>query len=97
MLIGRGVAWNTDATAAAEAFTGTAAYLDPPYNQHSYRSNYHIWETLVRWDQPEVYGVARKRIDCKTDKSDFNSKRRIAAAMKDVVDALDVDRVVVSF
>lgn len=97
LLSGRGVAWNTDATDAAQAFSGAAAYLDPPYNQHSYRSNYHIWETLVRWDQPEVYGVARKRIDCKTDKSDFNSKRRIATAMKDVIDALDVDRVVVSF
>ena len=40
-------------------------YLDPPYNQHSYLSNYHLWETLVRWDQPEVYGVAKKRIDCR--------------------------------
>ncbi|MEI8148613.1 MAG: DNA adenine methylase, partial [Actinomycetes bacterium] len=23
------------------------AYLDPPYNQHRYVTNYHIWETLV--------------------------------------------------
>jgi len=37
------------------------AYLDPPYNQHRYFTNYHIWETLVRWDQPEYYGVACKR------------------------------------
>ena len=28
-------------------------YLDPPYNQHRYFTNYHIWETLVRWDAPE--------------------------------------------
>ncbi len=26
------------------------AYLDPPYNQHRYEANYHIWETLVAWD-----------------------------------------------
>ena len=32
------------------------AYIDPPYNQHRYFTNYHIWETLVRWDAPEHYG-----------------------------------------
>src|SRR3984957_12252271 len=39
------------------------AYLDPPYNQHRYFTNYHVWETMVAWDAPETYGVARKRID----------------------------------
>ena len=39
------------------------AYVDPPYNQHRYFTNYHVWETLVAWDAPEAYGVARKRID----------------------------------
>ena len=39
------------------------AYIDPPYNQHSYLANYHIWETLVRWDKPAHYGVACKRTD----------------------------------
>ena len=39
------------------------AYLDPPYNQHRYFTNYHVWETLVAWDAPEAYGVARKRLD----------------------------------
>ena len=39
------------------------AYLDPPYNQHRYFTNYHVWETLVAWDAPEAYGVARKRVD----------------------------------
>ncbi len=34
------------------------AYLDPPYNQHRYFTNYHVWETLVAWDAPEAYGVA---------------------------------------
>jgi adenine-specific DNA-methyltransferase len=97
MLDGAGEATCTDAENAAREFSGRAAYLDPPYNQHSYRSNYHIWETLVRWDEPEVYGVARKRIDCKTEKSDFNSKRRITEAFIASVNALDVERVVVSF
>ena len=30
------------------------AYLDPPYNQHRYFTNYHVWETLVAWDAPDA-------------------------------------------
>lgn len=97
VLAGPGRATCLEAVEAARAFSGRAAYVDPPYNQHSYRSNYHIWETLVRWDQPEVYGVARKRIDCRTNKSAFNSKRKIAEALTEVIDALDVELMVVSF
>jgi len=26
------------------------AYLDPPYNQHQYGSNYHILNTIAKWD-----------------------------------------------
>jgi adenine-specific DNA-methyltransferase len=28
------------------------AYLDPPYNQHRYFTNYHVSETLAAWDAP---------------------------------------------
>ena len=81
---------------AAEVETDVA-YLDPPYNQHSYLSNYHIWESLVRWDKPEVYGVACKRVDCRERKSDYNSKRRHVAAFTDLVERLRSPLLVVSF
>ena len=72
-------------------------YLDPPYNQHKYVGNYHIWESLVRWDQPEVYGKARKRIDCKTRRSPFNSRPGIHAALEATLDAIDAPNLLVSF
>ena len=56
-------------------------YLDPPYNQHRYFTNYHVWETLVRWDEPEHYGIACKRVDARDDddtRSVFNSKQHDA-------------------
>lgn len=28
------------------------AYLDPPYNQHQYGSNYHLLNTIALWDKP---------------------------------------------
>lgn len=75
------------------------AYLDPPYNQHRYFTNYHVWETLVRWDSPAHYGIACKRDDAREPamKSDFNSRRRIRQALADVVADVQATVVVVSF
>ncbi len=72
-------------------------YLDPPYNQHSYYSNYHVWETLIRWDAPEHYGIARKRIDCRTTKSPFNRKGEAWGALERVVTSLRAPWIVLSF
>ncbi len=73
------------------------AYLDPPYNQHSYYSNYHIWETLVRGDAPPAYGVARKRTDCRESKSVFNRRRAAWSALSAVVNEVRARHVVLSF
>jgi adenine-specific DNA-methyltransferase len=86
-----------DALDAAGVLTGDVAYLDPPYNQHSYLSNYHVWETIATGDEPEVFGIACKRVDCKTRKSPFNSRRTIHAAMAAILDRLDAATVVLSF
>jgi adenine-specific DNA-methyltransferase len=73
------------------------AYVDPPYNQHRYFANYHIWETLVRWDAPEHYGVACKRVDTRERRSVFNSRRTMPAALAEVIAGLRADVVVVSY
>lgn len=73
------------------------AYLDPPYNQHSYPGNYHVWETLVRNDRPETYGVARKRVDVRTRKSPWNSARRIREAFTELLEAVQARYLLVSF
>lgn len=74
-------------------------YLDPPYNQHRYFTNYHIWETLVRWDEPEHYGIACKRADSRDDAtmSVFNSKRQMPAAFADLLTRARAEVVVVSY
>jgi adenine-specific DNA-methyltransferase len=97
VLPGAGRATRLEAFEAAVAFDGDVAYIDPPYNQHSYRGNYHIWESLVVWDKPEVYGVACKRVDCRAYRSPFNSRPRALPALREVVDALRVPHLVVSF
>lgn len=73
------------------------AYLDPPYNQHRYHGNYHVWETLVRGDAPETYGVAKKRIDARHRRSPFNSRVEFAAAISAVLDRLRARHIILSF
>jgi adenine-specific DNA-methyltransferase len=75
------------------------AYLDPPYNQHRYFANYHIWETLVRWDAPETYGIANKRLDVRTDtnRSAFNSKPAMANALTELVKSVKAETIVLSY
>jgi adenine-specific DNA-methyltransferase len=90
-------AYQLDALDFVKEVSGDAAYLDPPYNQHSYLGNYHVWETLCKWDRPEDYGIACKRVDVRTRKSKFNRKKEAAEAFKEVIDNLNVKKIVVSF
>jgi adenine-specific DNA-methyltransferase len=100
LLGGGGAALQADAVDLAPTLGRyDIAYLDPPYNQHRYFTNYHIWETLVRWDEPEPYGIACKRIDSRdpSTKSIFNAKREMPSALKEVVKSLDCGLLVLSY
>lgn len=100
LLAGSGVAVRGDANEAVLNLPPVdLAYLDPPYNQHRYFGNYHIWETLVRWDEPEYYGVANKRVDTKhpENKSAFNSKLTMPEALGTLVSRLKTRNLVLSY
>ena len=100
LIPGKGSAIRGEAQLAARELPRVdLAYVDPPYNQHRYFTNYHVWETLVRWDQPEHYGVACKRLDSRDaeTKSDFNRKADMPDALRDVIHAVDASTVVVSY
>lgn len=100
LLVGGGTAVRGDAhDLVRELGRFDFAYLDPPYNQHRYFTNYHVWETLVAWDAPEHYGVACKRVDARDDttKSVFNRKREMPAALARTIAGVEADVVVVSY
>jgi len=98
LLPGSGLAVQSDANLLASTLEDVdLVYIDPPYNQHSYFSNYHVWETLIRNDRPDVYGIANKRIDCRVQKSDYNSKQRIVQALDDLITSVRSTYLLVSF
>lgn len=49
-------------------------YLDPPYNTRQYAPNYHLIETIARYDNPKIYGVTGMR-PYKEQKSSFCNKK----------------------
>jgi adenine-specific DNA-methyltransferase len=99
LLPGPGRAVEADAEDVAGALGPfDLAYLDPPYNQHRYEANYHIWETIIAWDAPAHYGVACKRCEVRSGpRSAFNSRRTIAGALASVVDGVRARVVVLSY
>ena len=100
LLGGSGAAVRADACeVAASLGPFDLAYLDPPYNQHRYYTNYHVWETLVAWDAPEHYGVACKHVDAREDhtKSIFNRKREMPDALRAVVRDVQARVLVLSY
>lgn len=100
LIAGAGEAHQGDAVAFAKA-GGTKdfdlTYIDPPYNQHSYAGNYHVWETLVRNDRPEAYGIARKRVDIRGARNPWNSKPRFRATLMSLLAAIESRYMLVSF
>jgi adenine-specific DNA-methyltransferase len=54
---------------------------------------------LVRWDKPDTYGIANKRLDARDAemKSPFNSKKTMAKALAQLVDDLKCDTMVLSY
>lgn len=98
LLPGDGAVTRMDSNDLARQLDGVdLVYIDPPYNQHSYFSNYHIWETFVRNDAPPAYGIAMKRADCRTEKSAYNSRKRAGAAFADLLATVRAPYLLVSF
>lgn len=94
---GKGRSHRLDAFDAVNKITTDVVYIDPPYNQHKYLGNYHIWESLILWDKPEIYGIACKRVDCKTRTSVFNSKQDARDSLQKLVQNVRAKHIVLSF
>jgi len=99
LLPGSGSVTRMDANALARQLDRDIelVYIDPPYNQHSYFSNYHIWETFVRNDAPPTYGIAKKREDCRTERSAYNAKKQAGVVFADLLNAIRAPYLLVSF
>ena len=72
------------------------AYIDPPYNQHPYGSNYFMLNLLVRYERPEkisrISGIPEG-----WRRSGYNVRGKSLPLMRDLLHALDSRFLLVSF
>ena len=71
-------------------------YMDPPYNHRQYCANYHVLETLARYDDPHLKGVTGLRL-YDDQKSDFCMKRRALPAFENMVQKTSARYVFLSY
>jgi adenine-specific DNA-methyltransferase len=62
--------YNRDGDSLVSGISCDILYVDPPYNQRQYCTNYHVLETIARYDSPDLYGVTGLR-EYEDQKSDF--------------------------
>ncbi|RJR30887.1 MAG: DNA modification methylase [Candidatus Latescibacterota bacterium] len=89
--------FQSDAAAAARGLRDLdLAYLDPPYNQHPYGSNYFMLNLLVRYERPER--VSRvSGIPAHWRRSGYNVRARSLPLLRELVAAIDAPFLLVSF
>ena len=79
-----GQVYNEDINQLVRHIEGDVLYLDPPYNARQYSSNYHVLETIARYDNPVLSGVTGLR-DSTEQRSRFCSKRSVAETFDDLI------------
>ncbi|MCB0515970.1 MAG: DNA adenine methylase [Chitinophagales bacterium] len=62
--------YNVNSTELLDQVEADIFYLDPPYNQRQYAPNYHLLETIAKYDNPRIKGISGLR-DYKNQKSKF--------------------------
>ena len=71
-------------------------YLDPPYNQHPYGSNYFMLNLLVQYQRPQA--VSRvSGIPPQWNRSSYNVRSRSLTVFQDLINRLDSRFLLVSF
>ena len=73
--------YNEDISELIKQVSGDILYLDPPYNARQYCTNYHLLETVARYDNPVIYG--------KTGLREYAEQKSVFCNSKEVLKAFD--------
>lgn len=52
--------YQENANELSKKINSDIVYIDPPYNSRQYSRFYHLYENLIKWEKPNLYGVALK-------------------------------------
>lgn len=86
-----------DANTLARRLKGLdLAYIDPPYNQHPYGSNYFMLNLIVHYQRPTHISRV-SGIPTNWQRSGYNVRNRALPLLKDLLDKIDAPFLLVSF
>lgn len=86
--------YRQDSNKLARNIKADIAFIDPPYNSRQYSRFYHVMETIIKWDEPELFGVAMKPKE--ENMSDY-CRNKAPVVFKDLIDNLDVKYIAVTY
>lgn len=89
-------AYCKDITQLIDKVKGDILYLDPPYNSRQYPPYYHILETAVLYDKPNIYGVTGRR-PYQELLSPFYMKNKAFSAMMNIVQKANFSDIYISY
>lgn len=88
--------YNTNANYLIDKINTDILYLDPPYNARQYCSNYHLLETITKYDNPIIKGKTGLR-DYTLQKSEFCSKSKVIKAFKNIIEKTNAKYIFLSY
>ena len=88
--------YNEDANELIKKIGGDILYIDPPYNERQYLPNYHLLETVARYDYPSISGVTGLR-GYSSEKSLYCQKSSAARVFDELISNADFKYVIVSY
>ncbi len=91
-----GKVYNEDINELIKKVGGDVLYIDPPYNNRQYCSNYHVLETIAKYDTPKLRGVTGLR-DETYQKSKYCSKRTVIDIFEDLIKYADFKYIILSY
>ena len=86
--------YKEDANLLAKNINADVAYIDPPYNSRQYSRFYHLYENLIEWEKPELFGVAMKP---KAKNMSAYCTSSAPTAFRDLIQKLNVKYIAVSY
>ncbi|MBQ9072432.1 MAG: DNA adenine methylase [Bacilli bacterium] len=88
--------YNENSKDLIRKISGDILYLDPPYNNRKYDTNYHILETIALYDNPKIKGKTGTRVE-NTKKSNYCIKDKAAIELEDLIKNADFKYILLSY
>jgi adenine-specific DNA-methyltransferase len=86
--------YNENVNDLIKTLSGDIVYIDPPYTNQQYCDQYHLLETLAKYDSPEIKGITGKRSG---DKSLYCYKKTADENIEDLIKNLNFKHIILSY